>query len=180
MYKLKIEETKKEDLQHVMELWNDGEVMNFVGFPNGIGITIDKLNQWLTWINSKGNERKHYSIYHDEIGYCGETFYEIMQDGYITLDIKLFKKARGKNIAYTALKNTIEKAFQNGGKIAYVDPRKDNTKAFVLYERLGFEKVSYPEFYKDDATDVNVYMELKKQNNLTFIVFEELINLMII
>lgn len=163
MNELTIIETSKKDLKNIMELWNDGEVMHFVGFPNGIGITVEQLNQWLLWVNEKGKERKHFSIYHNEIGYCGEAFYDILPNGYVTLDIKLFKKARGKNIAYIALKEVIETAFKNGGNIAYVDPHQDNQKAFFLYERLGFQKTPHPEFYQEDATDVNIYMELRKQ-----------------
>ncbi|NLC94884.1 MAG: hypothetical protein GX676_04250 [Bacilli bacterium] len=34
-----IKETTEEDLDNIMTLWNNGEVMKYVGFPEGLGIT---------------------------------------------------------------------------------------------------------------------------------------------
>lgn len=36
-----IKETKEEDLKNTLLLWSNGEVMKFVGFPNGLGITTE-------------------------------------------------------------------------------------------------------------------------------------------
>ena len=66
-----IKETDENDLLNVMDLWNNGEVMFFVGFPNGLGVTIEKLKLWLSGVN-KNEFRKHYSIYIESIGYCGK------------------------------------------------------------------------------------------------------------
>lgn len=41
--KITVKETGNEDLQNVMELWNNGEVMFYVGFPNGLGTDLDNL-----------------------------------------------------------------------------------------------------------------------------------------
>lgn len=90
---IKIKETSKEDLINIMSLWNNGEVMSYVGYPNGFGITLQKLRDWLPWAISKPN-RCHYSIYHDEIGYCGETFYHVDEiHRMASLDIKLVPEA---------------------------------------------------------------------------------------
>lgn len=48
-----IEETTKDDLDNVMSLWNNGEVMNFVGFPEGLGMTKDKMERWIEWAIAK-------------------------------------------------------------------------------------------------------------------------------
>ncbi|MEW8995526.1 hypothetical protein [Clostridium sp.] len=55
-------ETTERDLENIMSLWNNGEVMFFVGFPDGIGITLDQLKGWFK-VTIKKPERCHYSIY---------------------------------------------------------------------------------------------------------------------
>lgn len=156
---LTIKETSKEDLENILLLWNDGEVMSFVGFQNGLGISMEKLLEWLPWAISKP-KRCHYSIYHNEIGFCGETFYNVDQKhGLAALDIKLRPKARGKGIAEYSLKFAIDQAFYQGNAISvYVDPQLDNEKAFKLYEKLGFSDRSRPDFLEEWDT----YLELTR------------------
>ena len=139
MNDLIIKETTKEDLSNILSLWNDGDTMKYVGFPNGLGITLEKLEKWLININVN-EKRKHYSIYESSIGYCGETYYEIDDEHDLaTLDIKLLKKARGKGIASKSLSNTLSIIFDsNLVSKAYVDPNPLNKDAFKLYYRLGF------------------------------------------
>jgi hypothetical protein len=51
--KIKIIETSEDDLENILSLWNNGDVMSFVGFPNGLEITMEKLVEWLPWATSK-------------------------------------------------------------------------------------------------------------------------------
>ena len=44
-----IKETTKNDLDNVILLWNNVEVMQFIGFPEGLGITEVKWNLGLNW-----------------------------------------------------------------------------------------------------------------------------------
>ena len=44
--KIIIKETDETDLVNIMNLWNNGEVMNFVGFPIGMGYNFDKIKNW--------------------------------------------------------------------------------------------------------------------------------------
>ncbi len=161
MTKIDIRETSKEDIPHIVRLWNDGDVMRHVGFPEGLGVTEETLiENWLPVVNADA-KRKHYSLYHDEIGYCGEAHYRVDPGGNAALDIKLFKKARGKGIAYQGLKHAVGHAFSEGNaKMAYVDPHKDNGKALALYEKLGFDKKTHPD---DHLGKDHVYMVLTKK-----------------
>ena len=145
MHKLMIRETTIEDLENVLNLWNDGDVMKFVGFPNGLGVDLNHLKeQWFPTVN-KNNKRKHYSIYHEDLGYCGESFYSVHDNLKCALDIKLLACARGKGIAYKALKHAINEAFTLGkAKVVYVDPNKKNEKAIALYKKLGFIEHKHP------------------------------------
>lgn len=157
---IRIKETSLDDLENVARLWNDGEVMFYVGFPEGLGTNAEKLEKWLKWAVSKPN-RCHYSVYADGIGYCGETFYEVDEKYKLSaLDIKLFKESRGKGIAYKALSFAIEQAFNEGGaEVVYVDPVLENKKAWALYEKLGFESKPRPEYLEEG----NTYLELTKE-----------------
>lgn len=156
---LTIKETAKVDLANVMSLWNDGEVMHFVGFPDGLGMSMDKMERWLEWAINKP-ARCHYSIYHDELGYCGETFYSVDEHGLAALDIKLLPKARGKGIAREALSFAIEQAFGPGqAKSVYVEPHVNNKNAWRLYERLGFLPKPRPEHLEENET----YLEISRE-----------------
>lgn len=156
-----IKETSQEDLLNLMSLWNNGEVMSFVGYPQGLGMTLLKLMEWLPWAISKPG-RCHYSIYQHEVGYCGETFYHV-DEMYETaaLDIKLLPEAQGKGIAEFALRFAIEQAFIQGkAKRVYVDPHPDNVKAWKLYRKLGFTSKPRPTFLEPWDT----YLEITRED----------------
>lgn len=157
---IRIKQTTRDDLENVLELWNSGEVMYYVGFPHGLGVTIEGLKRWLNGVNQ--NElRKHYSIYTHELGYCGETYYDIDKvHDLATLDIKLLPKAQGKGIATYALSYAIDQVFSNNlATRAYVDPNPENKKAWKLYEKLGFKKKDRPEFLEP----YEIYLEITKE-----------------
>ncbi len=160
--KITIIETTLNDLDNVASLWNDGDVMKYVGFPNGLDVTKKSLEEkWLPGINKNGN-RRHYSIYHEELGYCGESYYKVEKNGKAALDIKLFSGARGKGIAYTGLKHAIDNAFNKGNaKIVYVDPQKKNIKALSLYKKFGFKEFPHPDF---NVAEKHFYLELFKED----------------
>ena len=81
-----IKETSLEDLKNVMDLWNDGEVMFYVGFPNGLGVTIEQLERWLA------NNQKAWSLY-ERIGFMSKprpTFLE-PDETYLEITKALFR-----------------------------------------------------------------------------------------
>ena len=155
--KIKISETCHSDLHNLMSLWNNGQVMAFVGFPEGLGITEDKLENWLNWAISKPG-RCHYCIYHTDLGFCGETFYNVLEKHDVAaLDIKLLPISQGKGIAEYSLRFAINQAFRIGkAKKVYVDPHPENKKAWKLYKKLGFINKPRPVFLQEWDT----YLEL--------------------
>jgi len=38
-----ISETREKHLPDLMKMWNDGEVMKYVGFPDGLGMDMAKM-----------------------------------------------------------------------------------------------------------------------------------------
>ncbi|GAB6109037.1 GNAT family N-acetyltransferase [Fusibacter bizertensis] len=161
MTEIIIRETIREDLKNLMELWNSGEVMKFVGFPNGLNITYIEVEKWFDSLNGKSNS-KHYSIYNSLGEYCGETYYSIDEKHNLAeLDIKLNEKARGKGIAYTALLNTLDIIFDSKNcEKAFVEPDSHNKNAWKLYEKIGFKSTERPDYLEPNE----VYLEITRQS----------------
>ncbi|SFB10304.1 GNAT family N-acetyltransferase [Clostridium frigidicarnis] len=157
--KITIKATDENDLLNIINLWNNGEVMFYVGFPKGFNVTIEQLKQWLNRFN-KNESCRHYSIYAENTGYCGETYYSIdFEHDLATLDIKLLPIAQGKGIAEYALSYAINKVFENNlATKAYVEPNPENKKAWKLYKKLGFISKPRPEFLEQN----DIYLEITK------------------
>lgn len=139
-----IKETTTADLKNVQRLWADGDVMRYVGFPEGIQEPDEAMQDWLDELTAARPKVNHYSIYEDGI-YSGETNYSIDEEhSCASLDIKLFAFARGRGIATQALSYAIKEAFLNGAETVWVDPNPENAKALALYHRLGFVQKPMP------------------------------------
>ncbi|MFW5894745.1 MAG: GNAT family N-acetyltransferase [Bacillota bacterium] len=164
---IEVVKTTKRDLDNVCMLWNDGDVMRYVGFPEGLGVSTDQLEKWLASIDGSPF-REHFSIYARTLGYCGESFYSADEPHRMAaLDIKLLRKARGHGIAQKALMHAIEQAFSTGVvDTVYVDPDPANQKALRLYERLGFKPAPRPSFLEPSKTHYELtfeqYTKIKK------------------
>ena len=156
-----IKETTRNDLSNVQKLWADGDVMKFVGFPEGLHETDEAMSRWLDRIAAARPATNHFSVYDDGI-YCGEAFYQIdpKLGSSAALDIKLFRFARGRGIAATALSYAIDEAFKHGAERVWVDPNPENAKAIALYERLGFQCKPMPEYLTGGEEITSIYMEL--------------------
>lgn len=162
--KLEIRETDERDLTNICSLWADGDVMNFVGFPEGLKYTEEKINKWFEYIRESRPETNHFSIFVNG-EYVGETYYSIdkKHENLGSLDIKLFSTARGKGIAMRSLSFAIDQAFENGAEKVYVDPSIKNKKAIALYKKLGFVEKIFPEHFKNDGEQNFIYLEKSKK-----------------
>ena len=162
---IEVRETTVNELALVQGLWADGDVMRFVGFPEGLHQTDEEMRGWFRRIESRRPALNHYSIFEDG-RYCGESFYKIDEAHQsAALDIKLFSFARGRGIGTAGLSYAIREAFRNGAKIAWVDPNPKNEKAIALYERLGFQRSAFPKHLLSEGEEPSsVYMELRKDS----------------
>jgi RimJ/RimL family protein N-acetyltransferase len=159
---LAIRETTRQDLKRVQKLWSDGDVMRYVGFPEGLHKTDEGIEKWYEWIQAARPMTNHYGIFENGM-YCGETFYRIDEARHsASMDIKLFRFARGRGIAAKALSFAIDEAFRNGAVSVWVDPNPQNRKAIALYERLGFERKPMPDALRGEEESPSIYMERAK------------------
>ena len=159
-----IRETTLDDLKNIQRLWADGEVMRFVGFPEGLQESDEDLRAWIEHLSAVRPRVNHWSVYEDGV-YCGETNYCIDEESRsASLDIKLFAAARGRGIATRALTHAINEAFKNGAETVWVDPAPDNAKAIALYYRLGFTQKEMPAHVVAQGEDpeTNLYFELHR------------------
>lgn len=163
---VQIAPTTTADLPDLLTLWNNGAVMCYVGFPDGLGETTESIGGWFDWLQEKRATGlvEHFTI-RDGHTYCGEAYFSIdmEHDALGTLDIKLTPGARAKGIGTAGLSKAIDEAFARGAARVYVDPNPANDKALALYDRLGFQRVDPPPHIAVDWSDVDfapVYMEL--------------------
>ena len=159
-----IKESTYDDIKNIQSLWADEDVMKYI-WPGGLHETEEAVREWLDKYISARPKQNHYSVFEDG-KYCGETAYGIDEStGSASLDIKLFKFARGRGIASQALSYAVEEAVKNGAKTLWVDPHPANSKAIALYQRLGFVRKEMPEHVIALGEDPNVYayMELSKE-----------------
>ena len=95
---IEILETCETELGDVQRLWADGDVMRYVGFPEGLRQSNEEMGRWYEWIRRSRPRANHYSVFEDGV-YCGETFYRIdeKRGNSAAVDIELFAFARGRS-----------------------------------------------------------------------------------
>jgi RimJ/RimL family protein N-acetyltransferase len=143
---VKINPTETSDLPDLVRLWNDGRVMRWVGFPDGLGYDIERIEEWYSTVKSK-LDRHHFVIRDVEQAFCGELYYEIDPSHHMaSLDIKLIPEAQGRGIATRAFKNLIDIVFQSEPHVesVWVEPWPDNKTAQRLYQRCGMSQRPRP------------------------------------
>jgi RimJ/RimL family protein N-acetyltransferase len=152
--------TTPDDLEALMSLWNDGRVMGWVGFPDGLGYDMDRMNEW--WDRQCADaSRRHFAIEADGIGFCGETFFSVDEARRRAgLDIKLRPEAQGRGIATRALGMLIERAFAKEPAVdaVWTEPSPENCAARRLYERCGLAPAERPADLPPGAS----YWELRR------------------
>jgi len=138
--------TGPEDLIFLETLWNDGEVMRYVGYPKGLGIDEEGMRTWFDRLaENRGRDREHW-IVEVKGEPIGEAFYRRCDEycGYrapkmAELDLKLKPQSWGRGYGSNALRTLATYLFAQGFKTLVVSPNLENKAALRLYERLGFE-----------------------------------------
>jgi RimJ/RimL family protein N-acetyltransferase len=144
--KIIIRRTTADDLSLLMTLWNDGWVMKWVGFPNGLGWDISKMKDW--WYRLQINRnRHHFIVYTKEISFCGEVYYKVDKPHQrASLDIKFIPEAQNRGLATDALNTLINYVFISEPKVTAVwtEPVADNAASQKLYKRCGLKPKKRP------------------------------------
>ncbi len=146
-----LRETREEDLSFLMNLWNDGRVMKWVGFPQGVGYTPESMQkQWKERMQHPGYF--HFIAWNrDEQGKplerCGEVHYRV-EPGVtrVGLDIKFTPESQGRGYATEALRLLIDQVFSTvpNATEVWTEPNIGNTAAEKLYTRCGLREKARP------------------------------------
>ena len=120
-----LRETGPGDLPDLLSLWNDGRVMQWVGFPDGLDYDLAKLERWLRHLQSSP-DRHHFIVHAERIGFCGEVCYAVdRRQGRAGLDIKWSPTDAIVNTDAARLRhvliNLISNAAKHGGGIIGVE-----------------------------------------------------------
>lgn len=156
-----IKETEKCDLENIMSLWNNGEVMKWVNFPNGLNMTHKKINVWYDKLINNDN-RHHFVVLTKDLTFCGEVYYGVNPIGKrAVLDIKFLPKFQGKGLATEALMLLIGLVFDEEIEVnaVWTEPNLGNNAAMNLYARCGLEPTIRPK----DLDPHDSYYELTKK-----------------
>lgn len=157
-----IRTTVEDDLPDLMTLWNDGEVMKWVEFPNGLGYDFDQLRNWFRQLQANPN-RHHFVVHVEGIGFCGEVYYKTDKvHRRASLDIKIIPKAQGRGIATVALTMLIDHVFESEPEIeaVWTQPSEENFAARRLYARCGLRPKPRPA----DLEQGPSYWELRRED----------------
>jgi RimJ/RimL family protein N-acetyltransferase len=132
--------TSSTDLPDLQRLWNDGRVMRWVGFPDGLGYHTAAMSRWFDRLRADGG-RHHFVIDHRALGFCGEVYYAIDSWRRAGLDIKLRPEAQGRGIAADALRALIAHVFRAAPDVdeVWTEPSAGNEAARRLYARCGLQ-----------------------------------------
>jgi RimJ/RimL family protein N-acetyltransferase/uncharacterized damage-inducible protein DinB len=138
--------TTRADLPELIALWNDGRVMHWVGFPDGLGYDQDKAVRWLDRLNADPR-RRHFIARSADIGFCGELYFAVDPDHRRAgLDIKLRPEAQGGGRAFAALSGLIGHVFEHEPEVdaVWTEPSPTNLAARTLYWSCGLRETTRP------------------------------------
>lgn len=150
------------DVPDLMTLWNDGRVMKWVGFPNGLGYDLKKISDWLSRLQAN-SDRHHFVVHAEGIGFCGEVYYAVdRMHKRAGLDIKFRSEAQRQGLATDALKTLIRFVFEMEPdvEVVWTEPSEENIAARKLYERCGLKPRPCP----PDMEQGLSYWEKRREN----------------
>ncbi len=138
--------TQEADLPALLRLWNDGAVMRWVGFPDGLGYDLERMQEWLRRLRAD-RDRHHFTVYAGDGMFCGEAYGAVDRERRrASLDIKFVPEAWGKGRSRDALQALIDWIFRARieADTVWVEPWPDNLAARTLYYSCGLRSTSRP------------------------------------
>lgn len=133
-----IREAVKEDAGQLCTWWNDGRVMAHAGFPNGLGITEERIIAQIS--DASTRHYRHVIEYQGRL--IGEMNYRDVEAGVCEIGIKICDfSMQNKGLGKIILSLFIQTLFNYGYQKIILDTNLTNTRAQHVYEQLGFQKL---------------------------------------
>lgn len=129
-----------EDAQILCDWWNDGDIMEHAGYPNGLGTTVEDVRSKLE-TDTEATYRRLMIEYKNQL--IGEMNYKNMGSDVAGIGIKICKPdMRERGLGTQSLRLLINSLFSEYGyKQIVLDTDLENERAQHVYEKLGFKKV---------------------------------------
>ena len=137
--KLKIRNETAQDAKLLSDWWNDGAVMAHAGFPNGIGISVERVIELI----SGDNDLNRRLIIEVENNPVGEMNYRTPEEKTAEIGIKICDQSQqNKGYGTEFLRMLLNYIFEvmEYDKII-LDTNLKNERAQHVYEKLGFRKM---------------------------------------
>lgn len=135
---LRIRTAQAADVQTLIRWWNDGAVMAHAGFPNGLGITAERIMKQLA---ENRNGIRELLILEDGGERIGEMNYRAGAPGVAEIGIKICEATRqngGRGRRFLTM--LLQELFRMGFQRVCLDTDLNNLRAQHVYESLGFRK----------------------------------------
>ena len=159
------------DADQLCAWWNDGAVMVHAGFPNGLGITVEKV---MGEIKDNDDLDRLCIILYDGVP-IGEMNYRIAKESHIAeIGIKICNTTKQNHgLGKVILSLFISELFSEYGvsKIT-LDPNLKNIRAQHVYEQLGCRKIGVEiDSWQDQLGQLQsaVLYELTPENFISYI-----------
>lgn len=126
--------------RNIRALWENGLVMRYVGFPDGLGWSQAKFDSM--WPSLRDDPKALRLALENNSGrFLGEAMISSPgSDGFCQPDLKLLPEFWGKGLAYEAWQTILERSWARWPEAGFlVTPNIENSRAIDLYKRLGFE-----------------------------------------
>lgn len=158
-----LRKTTEGDLPDLMVLWNDGRVMKWVDFPDGLGCNLEKMIDWFNKLQAN-LDCHHFVVHAEGIGFCGEVYFSVNRiQKRAGLDIKFRPEAQGQGLATEALKTLISFIFETEPDVeaVWTEPSEENIVAQKMYERCGLRQEPRPLDMEHGCS----YWELRREDS---------------
>ena len=173
-------ETNERDIDFYFNLWNSGEVMKYVSFPEGLGITKTEIKKILSGYNESEFDRTLIVEENKSGNIIGECKLGSPNDKNISItDVKLLPEYWGNGFGKEIKKALCHYLFSNTScKVVKADPNKLNIASQKMQKACGGIKVDEtfyeaPKNYKVKRNDIHAYVYHIKKDNF-YKIFPEL------
>jgi RimJ/RimL family protein N-acetyltransferase len=172
--KFSIRHAAQTDAPLLQTWWNDGAIMAHAGYPNGLGISVEKIIEQLGF----DNDLKRKWIIELDGQPIGEMSYRTPVDHTAEIGIKICDAAQqNKGYGSIYLKMLMAYLFNDMGyERIILDTNLQNERAQHLYEKLGFRKLRVNRnAWKDQLGQIqsSVDYEMTREMYLQLFLYEE-------
>jgi [ribosomal protein S5]-alanine N-acetyltransferase len=156
---------EKQDIDFFFAIWTNPKVMTFVGFPQGLRTTRDKIRRQISdWGNSAMDSKLVVELKEtaDLIGECKLGTPD--DSGVSETDVKLLPQYWGKGYGTEIKRGLVDWLFSNTDcKVVRATPNQKNIASQKMQEAVGGRRIDegvckFPESMRDYTVDVPYYV----------------------